>query len=147
MPDTILPVGSVVRLAGTDALVMVLGFEPRFGNDYADYLGVAYPQGLVSDDAALAFDADAVAEVVHQGYWDDEGDEALAAVRRFRAAAADVDRQIREFTATLTPERVLELREEYLFDQMDDEPEPDFFDEGVLDGEVPSANAWKLTDE
>ena len=55
--EGLLPVGSVVRLQGSDAQVMVLGFEPQLGDVRADYLGVAYPMGLVSDDAALAFDA------------------------------------------------------------------------------------------
>lgn len=129
MPSQLLPVGSVVRLAGADTLVMVMGFAPRFDGGTADYLGVVYPQGLVSDDAALAFDADAIAELVHRGHWDDEAEAGLAAVRRFRAAADDVERQLDEFIATLTPEHVRELREEYLFDALDDEPEPDFFDD------------------
>lgn len=144
MPSMLLPVGSVVRLQGADALVMVLGFQPQLDDGYADYLGVVYPQGLVSDDAALAFDAEAVAEVVHQGYWDEEGDAALDAVRHFRDAADDVRRQVEEFVASLTVERIKELHDDYLFDRMEDEPEPDFFDEAVQDGEIPSADAWQL---
>lgn len=144
MSSMLLPVGSVVRLQGADALVMVLGFQPQLDDVHADYLGVAYPQGLVSDDAALAFDADAIAEVVYQGYWDDEGEAALEVVRRFRDAADDVRRQMEEFVASLTIERIKELHDEYLFDNMENEPEPDFFDEGVQDGQVPSADAWQL---
>lgn len=144
MPSMLLPVGSVVRLQGADALVMVLGFQPQLDDGYADYLGVVYPQGLVSDDAALAFDAEAVAEVVHQGFWDEEGDAALDAVRHFRDAADDVRRQVEEFVASLTVERIKELHDDYLFDRMEDEPEPDFFDEAVQDGEIPSADAWQL---
>lgn len=144
MPSMLLPVGSVVRLQGADALVMVLGFQPQLDDGYADYLGVVYPQGLVSDDAALAFDAEAVAEVVHQGYWDEEGDAALDTVRHFRDAADDVRRQVEEFVASLTVERIKELHDDYLFDRMEDEPEPDFFDEAVQDGEIPSADAWQL---
>lgn len=144
MPSMLLPVGSVVRLQGADALVMVLGFQPQLDDGYADYLGVVYPQGLVSDDAALAFDAEAVAEVVHQGYWDEEGDAALDAVRHFRDAADDVRRQVEEFVASLTVDRIKELHDDYLFDRMEDEPEPDFFDEAVQDGEIPSADAWQL---
>ena len=144
MPSSLLPVGSVARLQGSDALVMVLGFQPQLEDDDADYLGVVYPQGLVSDDAALAFDADVVAEVVHQGYWDDEGEAALEAVRRFRDAANDVRCQMEEFVADLTVERVKELHDEYLFNELEEEPEPEFFDEGVQDGEEPSADAWQL---
>lgn len=129
MPSNLLPVGSVVRLEGTDALVMVLGFMPQLDDAQADYLGVPYPQGLVSDDAALAFDAGAVAEVLHRGYWDAEGDAAIEAVRRYRTAADDLATQFEEFVANLTTEDILAYRDEYLFDHMEEEPEADFFDE------------------
>ena len=127
--EGLLPVGSVVRLQGSDAQVMVLGFEPQLGDVQADYLGVAYPMGLVSDDAALAFDASEIAEVVFAGYWDAEGDAALAAVQRFHDAADDVRRQFEELVASLTVERLAELRDDYVFDAMDEEPEPDFPEE------------------
>ena len=132
MSRELLPVGSVVRLEGADALVMVAGFKPTFDGVEADYLGVVYPQGLVSDDAALAFDADAIAEVVFRGYWDEEGEAARAALRHYREAALDLKAQFEAFVETLTPERVIELRSDYIFDQMDEEPEPDFPDEGEL---------------
>ena len=132
MPNELLPVGSVVRLEDADAFVMVIGFKPTFDDVEADYLGVIYPQGLVSDDAALAFDADTISEVVFRGYWDEEGEVARAALRRYRDAALDLKAQFEAFVETLTPERVIELRSEYIFDQMDEEPEPDFPDEGEL---------------
>ena len=126
----ILPIGSVVRLDGADALVMVMGFEPRLDEgEVADYLGVPYPMGLVSEDAAIAFDADAVAEVRHRGVWDDEADAGVAAVRRFHAATSDSYRRLRELVDSLTPERYYELRDYYTFDMGEDEPEPDFPDE------------------
>lgn len=128
----ILPVGSVVRLEGADALVMVMGLQPTIGDVQADYLGVPYPMGLISDDAALAFDASAVAEVKHLGFWDEEADAGVAAVRRFRDANEDVLRQMRELIDSLTHERFLELREKYAFEALEDEPEPDFPDEGDL---------------
>ena len=85
-----------------------------------------------SGDAALAFDADAVSEVVFRGFWDEEGEAARAALRRYREAVLDLRVQFREFMDTLTPERIIEYRNDYYFDQMDDEPEPDFPDEGDL---------------
>ena len=126
MARELLPVGSVVRLAGADALVMVMGFQPNLGDAWADYLGVPYPMGLVDDDAALAFDASAVSEVVFRGHWDDEAEEGLAAVRRFREAADDLHQQLLDLIESLTPERVEELRWQYAFDALGDEPEPDF---------------------
>jgi hypothetical protein len=129
MANSLLPVGSVVRLEGADALVMVMGFQPQLEDVSADYLGVVWPQGLVSDDAALAFDADAVAEVVHRGFWDEEGEAALAAVRRYRDAVDDLRQQFRAFMDGLTTDDIRSYRAEYLFDHMEDEPEPDLLDE------------------
>ena len=122
----LLPVGSVVRLQGAEALVMVAGYEPLLDEGWADYLGVPYPMGLVQEDAAVAFDADAVAEVVQRGLWDSEAEAGVAAVRRFRAATGDALRRVEELTASLTPSRVDELRMQYSFDALDDDPEPDF---------------------
>ena len=115
MPDELLPIGSVVRLQGADdTLVMVMGYEPVMGDEHADYLGVIYPVGLVSEDAALAFDASSVAELVHRGFFDEEADEALAAVRRYRALSAEAVRGVRELIDSLTPERVTQLKREYV---------------------------------
>ena len=133
MPNELLPLGSVVRLVGADALVMVMGFEPQLDDVQADYLGVPYPMGLVSGDAALAFDASAVADVVHRGSWDEEAEGGIAAVKRFRVAASDVLHQMQELIASLTPERVDELRMQYSFDAFDEDPEPDFPDEFGFD--------------
>lgn len=132
MVSGLLPIGSVVRLEGTDTLVMVIGFKPESDGVEADYLGVVYPQGLVSDDAALVFDADAVAEVVFRGFWDEEGEAARDALRAYRDAALDLKEQFESFVENLTTERILEYRNDYFFEKMDEEPEPDFPDEGEL---------------
>ena len=130
----LLPVGSVVRLRDADALVAVLGFAPDTGDMQADYLGVPWPTGLSADDVALAFDASAVAEVLHRGLWDEEAEAGVAAVRRYRAAVDDVMAQMEALLETLTPERVDELRLERRFDALDDEPEPDFPDDALPTG-------------
>lgn len=124
-PHEPLAVGSVVRLRGTAALVMVMGFAPQVGDVEADYLGVAYPQGLVDKDAAVAFDADVVEDVVWRGYWDDEGDAALAAVRRLRAAGADSYRRLKALADSMTPERYAELCAEYAFRALGEDAEPE----------------------
>lgn len=141
MQSRLLPVGSVVRLRGTDALVMVMGFAPQMGEVEADYLGVAYPQGLVYGDAALAFDGDAVEEVVFRGYWDDEGDVALAAVRRLRSVGAEAYRRLKELADGMTPERLAELRAEYAFRAMGEEAEPELL------GDAGEPAEPELTDE
>lgn len=143
----LLPMGSVVRLQGTDALVVVMGLLPQTEDGQADYLAVPYPMGLVANDGALAFDADAVAQVVHEGFWDQQGETALEALRRYRQATDELGRQFEEFVASLTPERLIELHDEYAFDVLEDEPEPDFPDEPSLDDMEPSAGAWRLPDE
>lgn len=132
MADMFLPVGSVVRLEGSDTLVMVAGIKPQVDGVQADYLGVVYPQGLVSDDAALTFDENAIAEVAFRGFWDEEGEAARAALRRYRDASLDLKAQFEAFVESMTTERLIELRSEYTFEQMEDEPEPDFPDEGEL---------------
>lgn len=131
----LLPVGSVVELRdGGGSLVMVLGFEPEVDGVVADYLGVPYPMGLVSDDAALAFDAEAVSEVRWRGYWDDEGDAALEAVRHFRTAASEAQRRLQELVDSLDAERFVELREQYTFGRFAEEPEPDLLDDDSSEG-------------
>lgn len=132
----ILPIGSLVRLEGAEALVMVMGYEVDLGDECADYLGVPWPMGLVADDAVLAFDASAVAEVAWRGLWDEEADAGLAAVRRFRAATRHAEQSLRELIDTMTHEKFLELRERYTIDVADEEPEPDFLEEGDVESEL-----------
>ena len=143
----ILPVGSVVRLADAAALVMVMGFEPKLDDGTtANYLGVPYPMGLVTNNSALAFDASAVAEVVHVGFWDEEAEAGIAAVERFHAATADAYQRVRELVDTMTHERYLELREKYAYARLgDDEPEPEL-PEDELDFDA-DFNLFGLDDE
>lgn len=104
-----LPVGSVVRLKGGDALAMVAGFEPIIGGARSDYLGVVYPCGLVTQDSAFCFDTGTIAEVVFRGHLDEEGRAGFAAVRAYRRLSRETAAQVERLIATLTPERVHEL--------------------------------------
>ncbi len=108
----ILPVGSVVRLQDAEELVMVIGFEPTIDDVQADYLGVVFPDGLVTEDAALAFDASSVEEVVFQGFLDDEGEEAFEAVRRYRDLSRDAVAGVEQLIDRLTPQFIAEMREQ-----------------------------------
>ena len=63
---------------------------------------------------------------MQRGLWNSEAEAGVAAVRRFRAATSDTLRRVEELTASLTPSRVDELRMQYSFDALDDDPEPDF---------------------
>ena len=109
----ILPIGSVVRIASTDALAMILGYEPIVGDERADYLAIPYPMGLISDDSAIAFDRSSVGEVVFEGYTDEEGQRAFSAIRSYRQSTEDMLDQVNRFIDTLDPERVQELRARY----------------------------------
>lgn len=109
----ILPIGSVVRVASTQALAMILGYEPLVGDGRADYLGVPYPMGLVSDDGAIAFDSSSIGEVVFEGYADEEAQKAFAAIRAHRQATEDMLDQVNSFIDSLDANRVQELRERY----------------------------------
>ena len=109
----ILPVGSVVRLASTNAAAMIMGYNPIVGNETSDYLGIPYPMGLVTDDCAVAFDRSAIEEVLFEGYMDEEGQKVFAAMRSYEQATQDMVTQVERFIDSLTPERVEELRERY----------------------------------
>ena len=110
---SILPIGSVVRVASTDALAMVIGYEPVVGDERAEYLAVPYPMGLISDDSAIAFDRSSIGEIVFEGYVDEEGQKAFSAIRAYRQATDDMLDQVNRFIETLDDERVRELVERY----------------------------------
>lgn len=109
----ILPIGSVVRVASTRALAMILGYEPLVDDGRADYLAVPYPMGLISDDGAIAFDRSSIGEVVFEGYVDEEARRAFSAIRAYRESTEDMLEQVKRFIDSLDDERVHELRERY----------------------------------
>ena len=130
----ILPIGSVVRLASTDALAMILGYEPIVGDAQADYLGVPYPMGLVTDDSAIAFDRASIGDVMFEGYTDEEGQRTFAAIRARHQASQDMLDQVNQFIESLTPERVQELRERYAPSPMPEGFEiPEGYEEVLID--------------
>lgn len=86
MADTLIPVGSVVRLEDASALTVVLGYFVDDGEQLYDYLLAPYPAGLDDPNHALLANADAIVEVVARGYLDDAGEQALAAAAGIMAA-------------------------------------------------------------
>lgn len=89
MAETLLPIGSVVRLVGTDFLVVILGYYVDNGEQMFDYLAAPYPMGLDDPDHAILANADAIVEVVARGYLDEDGERALAAAAELMAARED----------------------------------------------------------
>lgn len=70
-----LPIGSVVYLAGGNQKIMIINKGPiveQNGRDvFFDYTGVLYPQGFDPDNIYYFHDVD-VDEVVFEGYRDDD---------------------------------------------------------------------------
>ena len=94
--DRPLPLGSVVRLRGGKLKLMVVSRALRVpaanGKQYYfDYGAVAYPNGLVTPDMAY-FQLDAVEEVYHWGYSDDEDMQVLESIHYFLDTHPEIER-------------------------------------------------------
>ena len=66
----LLPIGTVVRLAGAEKKLMIYGVKQtdnNTGTEY-DYIGVLYPEGNIGEDVQLLFNQEHIEEVVFKGY-------------------------------------------------------------------------------
>lgn len=74
--DEFVPIGSVLLLKGATKKVVVIGYAvvEDGSSKVWDYLGCAYPMGVISSDTNLLFDKDQIEEVVSLGYSDEEGE-------------------------------------------------------------------------
>lgn len=91
-----LPVGSVVRLKDATRNVVVIGFaiiEDGSSNPW-DYLGCAYPIGVISNDKNLLFNIEQIEEVISEGYSDEED-------KRFRKELEETMEQLKNNGNTL----------------------------------------------
>ena len=75
-----LPVGSVVLLKDATRPVVVIGYTvvEKGDNRVWDYLGCAYPIGVIGTDKNLLFQKSQISKVLFLGYSDSEGKEFLA---------------------------------------------------------------------
>ena len=69
----LLPLGSVLRLKGSQKPVMVIGVCPQSQNEHGeavmnDYIGVMYPEGYISSNLFMVFNSEDIDEVVVEGY-------------------------------------------------------------------------------
>jgi len=73
----LLPIGSVVLLEEGKKKVMIIGVKQMNGDTRVeyDYLAVLYPEGYIADSMMFFFNHDAIAEVYHMGYRNQEHDE------------------------------------------------------------------------
>lgn len=76
------PIGTIVKLNGNDILhVMVAGYLPqREDSGVFDYFGVPFPYGLTDESNYICFNKNMIAELVFEGYEDEEGKEILSAL-------------------------------------------------------------------
>lgn len=75
MEKDFLPIGSVVHLAGSTALVLIAGYLPATqaqADHVWDYLGFKFPIGYTDDESVYCFDHAQIETVYAYGYKDIE---------------------------------------------------------------------------
>lgn len=73
--NELLPIGSVVRLAGASRSLIIMGIFQADQNDrnkIYDYLGVGYPEGYMGAGTGYLFYHKDIEEVILRGYEDEE---------------------------------------------------------------------------
>ena len=74
MKNEFLPVGSVVLLNDATKPVVIIGYSvvEEGSRRLWDYLGCAYPVGVLGKDKNLLFQKEQVYKIISKGYEDDE---------------------------------------------------------------------------
>lgn len=80
----LLPLGTIVRLEGTERKLMVVGRALAVdlngdGPELYDYAAVVYPFGLIGD-AIVYINNESIIEVVFKGFSDEENEETVVAI-------------------------------------------------------------------
>lgn len=75
MNEDYLPVGSVVLLKEATRKIVIIGYAVREegSSEIWDYLGCAYPIGVIGSDKNLLFNKEQIHQVIFRGYLDEEG--------------------------------------------------------------------------
>ena len=76
MEKEFLPIGSVVLLKEATRKVVIIGYTviEEGSTEIWDYLGCAYPIGVIGMDKNLLFNRDQIDKVVFKGFLDEEGE-------------------------------------------------------------------------
>ena len=93
MDKELLPIGSVVQLENSTALVMVAGYLPVAPSrpDYIwDYSGFRFPIGFTDNDAVYCFDHSQIQVVYAYGYKDIEEDIFMGKLMGAQGRVADM---------------------------------------------------------
>jgi hypothetical protein len=72
--NTILPIGSVVKLKKGTKPVMIFGYMQKsslYPDQMMDYIGVPYPEGNLHVKAQLGFQTTDIGEVLFEGFRDE----------------------------------------------------------------------------
>ncbi len=79
MENKFLPLGSVVLLKDAQRPIVIIGYTvvEEGSTDIWDYLGCAYPIGVIDPSKNLLFQRNQIEKVLHTGYTDDEGNKFL----------------------------------------------------------------------
>lgn len=73
--NTVLPIGSVVRLKDLNQPIMIFGYLQQSalkGDQVWDYVGIPYPQGNIDMSYQLGFMMTDIEEVLFEGYRTEE---------------------------------------------------------------------------
>ena len=90
MNEDFLPLGSIVLLKDAKRYLVVIGYTvvEEGSKDVWDYLGCAYPIGVVDPTKNLLFNKDQIKEVIFTGFRDEEG-------RKFRTKLTESLKKIK----------------------------------------------------
>lgn len=74
MYKDLLPIGSIVQLAGGERFVMICGriVVAQGSDEIYDYVACVYPEGIAQEDGLLFFNRDAIETVYFIGYQDEQ---------------------------------------------------------------------------
>lgn len=72
----LLPIGSVVMLKDGKKKVMIIGIKQMDADtkEEYDYLAVLYPEGYIANSMMFFFNHDAIEDIYHMGYRNQEHD-------------------------------------------------------------------------
>lgn len=69
--NTILPIGSVVKIKDVEKEIMIFGYLQKSGVSkvqHVDYIGVPYPEGNIGPQVQIGFQIKDIIEVLFEGY-------------------------------------------------------------------------------
>jgi len=74
-----LPLGSVVLLKDAKRYVVIIGYAviEEGSTKVWDYMGCAYPIGVITSTGSLLFNRNQIEKIIHTGFSDEEGNKFL----------------------------------------------------------------------